>query len=152
VARNGTLLSHAPASLTISTRPFSVLEAPTLTALVTPIRLALRSTPSLVRAYVRAVALAAIACRTKIHYCAAASAEKAPDRLLDRQTRLNRRTTSQAALLLHSRVFRRRQQSTLACGSEPPVAARGPCFGQYPSVLSDVKNSRAMLAAAAQRS
>jgi hypothetical protein len=105
VARNRTLLSHVLASLTISTRPFSVLEAPTLTALVTSIRLALRSTLSRVRAYVGAIALAAITCRTKIRHCTAASAEKAADRLLDRRARLNRRTTSQDALLLHSFAF-----------------------------------------------
>ena len=82
-----------------------MLEAPTLTALVTPIRLALRSTPSRVRAHVGAIALATIACWTKIRHCAAANAEKTADRLLDWRRRLNRRTTSQAALLLHSFAF-----------------------------------------------
>ena len=85
--------------------PVQRVEAPTLTALVTSIRLALRSTPSRVRAYVGAIALATITCRTEIRGCTAASAEKAADGLLDRRTQLNRRTTNQTALLLHSFAF-----------------------------------------------
>jgi hypothetical protein len=96
------MLSHAPASLTIPTRSFGMLEAPTLTALVTLIRLALRSTPSRERASIGAITLTTIAGGTEIRHCAAASAEKTADRLLELRTTLSRRTTSRAALWLHS--------------------------------------------------
>jgi hypothetical protein len=99
------MLSHAPASLTIPTRSFGVFQASTLTALVTPIRLALRSTPSPARASIGAIALATIASSTEIGHYAAASAEKTADCLLHRRTTLNRRTTSHAALMLHSGWF-----------------------------------------------
>ena len=99
------MLSHAPASLTIPTRSFGVFEAPTFAAFITPIRLALRSTPSHPRASIGAVALTTIASSTEIGHYAAASAKKTADRLLHRRTTLDRRATSHAALMLHSGGF-----------------------------------------------
>src|SRR5450631_2267653 len=99
------MVSHAPASLTMPTRSFGVFEAPTLTALVTPIRLALRSTLSPARASIGAMTLATLASSTEKGHYVAASAEKTADCLLHRRTTLNRRTTSHAALMLHSGWF-----------------------------------------------
>jgi hypothetical protein len=145
------MLSHAPASLAIPLRSFGVFQAPTLTALVTPIRLALRSTPSPARASIGAITLATIASSTDIGHYAAASAEITADCLLHRRTTLNGRTTCHAALMLHSGVFRRCRQSTLAAVSEASPLLVGPVPCQYPSVLSDAKNARAMLAAGIAR-
>jgi len=152
-AHNKTLLSHALASLTIPTRPFGVFEAPTLSALVTAIRLALRSAPSRERAFIGAITLTTIASGTEIRRYAAASTEKTANCLLHTRTTLNRQITGYAALMLHSDVFSDvvSIQPSLR-GKRCFTIVRGPCPCQYPSVLSAVKNSRAMLAAAPRRS
>jgi hypothetical protein len=147
------MLSHAPASLAIPPRSFGVFAAPTLTALVTPIRLALRSTPSPARASIGARTLATIASSTEIDHYAAASAEKTADCLLHRRTTLNRRTTSHAALMLHSGGFYNVVNPVNPrCGNEAStlLVGRVPCH--YASVSSDAKNARATLAAATRRS
>ncbi len=93
-----TMVSHAPSIAGDPTRPFGVLEAPTLTALVTLIRLSLRSTSCRERASIGAITVTTITGGTKLRHCAAASAEKTADRLLEPRTTLSRRTTSRAAL------------------------------------------------------
>src|SRR5450631_4092162 len=136
-AHSGTMLSHAPASLTIPTRSFRVFQAPSLAALVTPIRLALRSTPSPARAFTGAITLATIVGSTEIGHDAAANAEKTADCLLHRRTTLNRRTTSHA-LMLHSGEFSDIVVSQpSAAVSEPSSLLVGPLPRHYPSVLSD---------------
>ena len=119
-----------------------------LTALVKLIRLALKSPPSRERASIRAITLAAIASYTNIRRYATASAKKTADCLLHRRTTLNRRATSHAALMLHSGAYSDVVSSQPSPRQQRLPHCSWPCPCQYPSVLSAVKNSRAILAAA----
>lgn len=103
-SRNGTMLSHALASLAIPARPLSVHQAPTLTVLVTPIGLALRPPPSRARTSSGAITLTAVAGSTEIHRYATASAEKTADCLFGRRTVRYQRAISLGSIP-HSDVF-----------------------------------------------
>lgn len=117
-AQNRTMLSHAPASQTIPARSFDVFQAPTLSALITAIRPALRLTPRRTRTHNRTITLAAVASCAEIHRYAAARAEKTADGLLRRRTTLSRRTISKAALGRHYSGSPAPSSASPRCGKE----------------------------------